>query len=150
MNSNKSNKVLQQQDIQKLFDKYMSLVKFEIEELGCKPTELRHLVGRLGEFYCALETNGSLAHEPNQHGFDVISSSGKAISVKTTAQKKGFVRLNKNTLDKVNELMLIQFKDCKLEIICHCPIGKAIEAVRRGNHWELDIPKARKIGIIIP
>ncbi|WP_058361165.1 DUF6998 domain-containing protein [Xanthomonas translucens] len=71
--------------IQQLYDKYLELVRLETEEFGVKPTELRHLIGRLGEFYCALQASGTLAHFANQHGFDVVCGNGRRISVKTTA-----------------------------------------------------------------
>jgi len=37
------------------------------------PTELRHLCGRIGELYAALITNGQMATEVNQKGYDVVS-----------------------------------------------------------------------------
>ena len=72
--------------IQQLYDKYLELIRLEIVEFGVKPTEVRHLIGRLGEFHCALQVGGTLAHLANQHGFDVICRNGRRISVKTTAQ----------------------------------------------------------------
>ena len=47
--------------IKLLYNKYLELIKLEVEVFGVKPTELRHLVGRLAEFYCALQVEGSLA-----------------------------------------------------------------------------------------
>ncbi len=60
--------ILSQEEIKRLYDKYLEIVLLETQELGCKPTEIRHLLGRLGEFYCALQVEGTLAHQPNQHG----------------------------------------------------------------------------------
>lgn len=37
-------------------------------------TELRHLTGRIGELYAALITNGRMATEVNQAGYDVQAS----------------------------------------------------------------------------
>ena len=37
---------------------------------GVPPTELRHLIGRIGELYAALITNGQMATEVNQQGYD--------------------------------------------------------------------------------
>ena len=129
-----------------MYEKYMDIVKLEVEQFGCKSTEVRHLIGRLGEFFCALQVNGLLANEANQHGFDVISEAGKRISVKTTAQKSGFVTINPNTADKVDDLMLIQFSDFKLEVVFHGPIQKAIEVSRTWNgKFEFDISKAKKL-----
>ena len=141
--------MLSTDEIKTLYNKYKELVDFEVTVLGCKPTEVRHLIGRLGEFYCALYTNGELAHVPNQHGFDVTCSAGRKISVKTTAQQRGFVRINEKTLDKVDDFMLIQFQYTDLSIVYYGPIEKAIEVVRKGKHWELDISKARKIGKLL-
>ncbi len=60
---------------------------FERElEWGVAPTELRHLSGRIGELYSALITNGQMVIEVNQKGYDVVSSTGERISVKTTAK----------------------------------------------------------------
>ncbi len=43
---------------------------------GVRPTELRHLCGRIGELYAALITNGQMATEVNQEGYDVVSGDG--------------------------------------------------------------------------
>ena len=48
---------------------------------GVPPTELRHLIGRIGELYAALITNGQMATEVNQQGYDVVSVNGERISV---------------------------------------------------------------------
>ncbi|WP_415033047.1 DUF6998 domain-containing protein [Azonexus sp.] len=56
---------------------------------GVKPTEMPHLCGRIGELYVALITNGQMAPEVNQRGYDVVSAQGERISVKTTA-RSGF------------------------------------------------------------
>ena len=136
------------EQIQILFDKYFDLVRLEIELFGVRPTEVRHLIGRLGEFYCALQVNGTLAHLPNQHGFDVVCSNGRRISVKTTAQVTGFVPIGKSTIDKVDDLMVVQYRDGQLSTIYFGPVAKAVEVCRyydySGKH-ELDIAKARKL-----
>lgn len=131
-----------------LYKKYLDLIELEIKEFGVKPTECRHLIGRLGEFFCALETNGRLAHTANQHGFDVVSSDGRRVSVKTTAQKTGFVSISAATLDKVDDIMIIQFQETSLNVIYHGVVAKAVEAARFYEHlgkYELDIAKARKL-----
>lgn len=104
-------------DLRVLYKKYMDILELEVNQFGCKPTEVRHLIGRIGEFYCALHVNGTLAQVTNQHGFDVIDQVGNRISVKTTAQKAGFVSLNKNTFDKFDKLMVIQIQNLTPEII---------------------------------
>ena len=134
--------------IQQLYDKYLELVRLEIVEFGVKPTEVRHLVGRLGEFHCALQVGGTLAHLANQHGFDVICRNGRRISVKTTAQTTGFVPIGKSTIDKVDDLMIIQYRDGELSIVYYGPVGPAAAAARYYDHvgkYELDISKARRL-----
>ena len=132
--------------IQTLYEKYKELIKLETEEFGVKPTEVRHLIGRLGEFYCALNVNGELSHLPNQHGFDVISESGKRISVKTTAQKSGFVSISSKTVGLVDKLMVIQYLDGDLIQIYYGDIEPAIKASRTYSYhdkYELNISKPK-------
>ena len=140
--------MISQEQIKTLYDKYLELIDLEIREFGVKPTEVRHLIGRLGEFYCALETEGVLAHTANQHGFDVISSSGRKVSVKTTAQKTGFVPISASTISKVDDVMILQFKNGALDVVYFGDISSAIEAARFYEHigkYELDISKARRL-----
>jgi hypothetical protein len=138
--------MLTKNQIKILYDKYLEIIKLETIELGCSPTEVRHLIGRLGEFYCALKTNGTLASETNQHGFDVISEDGRRISVKTTAQINGFVSINKNTLNKVDDIMIIQYINDDLQIIYYDKIENATKDCRTWkDNFELDISKAKKM-----
>lgn len=116
--------------IKKLYDKYLELIHLEVLKFGVKPTEVRHLIGMLGEFYCALKVNSSLAHTPNQHGFDVLSESGRRISVKTTAQIRGFVPISASTLDKVDDIIILQYINDGLQEIYYGEINKAVEAAR--------------------
>ena len=134
--------------IKQLYDKYLELIRLEIVEFGVKPTEVRHLIGRLGEFHCALQVGGTLAYLANQHGFDVVCRNGRRISVKTTAQTTGFVPIGKATIDKVDDLMIIQYRDGELSIVYYGPIGPAAAAARYYDHvgkYELDISKARRL-----
>lgn len=134
------------EQIKVMYDKYMDIVKLEVEEFGCKPTEVRHLIGRLGEFFCAIQVNGKLAHEANQHGFDVVSEDGRRISVKTTAQKSGFITINPNTVNKVDDLMLIQFIGSRFEVVFYGPIQMAVDVSRTWEgKYEFDISKAKKL-----
>jgi hypothetical protein len=139
--------MIEKEKIKSFYDKYFEILKLEVQELGCKSTELRHLIGRLGEFHCALNTNGNLAHTPNQHGFDVISENGKKISVKTTAQKSGFVSINKKTMDLFDEIMVLQLVDLELNQLYYGTM-KEIEPLCRiwkGNpdKYELDLSKLK-------
>ena len=143
---NSENETLSLGCVKILYEKYLELVRFEVLELGVKPTEVRHLIGRLGEFYCALVVDASISHVVNQHGFDVISSTGRRISVKTTAQKSGFVAISSKTLEHVDDLMILQYKDHHLHEIYYGDINKAIRAARfyaNNKKYELDISKAR-------
>jgi hypothetical protein len=136
---------LNNKQIQKLYEEYMEILELEVNVFGLEPTEVRHLIGRIGEFKCALITNGILSHEVNQHGFDVISN-GKMISVKTTAQKSGFVSINKNTIDKVDDLMILQYSEHEFKVIYYGDIVRAISESRIfKNKFELDISKAKKL-----
>lgn len=134
--------------IEVLYKKYHDLVQLEVDEFGVKPTEVRHLIGRLGEFYCALKVNGELSHHANQHGFDVVAENGKRISVKTTAQKSGFVTISSKTLSQVDELMVLQYLDGELLEIYYGDIAPAIEISKTypyHDKYELNISKARQI-----
>jgi len=82
------------------------------------PTELRHLIGRIGELYVALITNGRMASEVNQRGYDVISKAGENISVKTTAKQDigGHIAFNPNTLDLCHRVMILFFDADEMQI----------------------------------
>ena len=139
------------EQIRVLYDKYLELIKLEVETFGVKPTEVRHLIGRLGEFYCALEMGGALAHTPNQHGFDVVCKNGRRISVKTTAQKTGFVPISSKTVHVVDDLMIIQYLNGELSTVYYGCVKKAVEAARfyeQVGNFELDIAKARRLALI--
>ena len=134
--------------IRRLYDHYLELVQLEVEEFGVEPTEVRHLIGRLGEFYCALHVKGSLARAVNQPGFDVVSNDGRLISVKTTAQKTGFIPISAATINLVDDLMVIQYAAGNLEIIyygCIAPVKKVSRYYEQVGRYNLDIAKARKL-----
>lgn len=134
--------------IKQLFDKYFELIRLETSEFGVNPTEVRHLIGRLGEFYCALQLGGTLAHLTNQHGFDVICKTGRRVSVKTTAQKSGFISIGESTINRVDDIMIVQYQDEALSTVYYGPVTPAVSAARlyqpTGN-YELDISKARRL-----
>lgn len=128
--------------IKKLYEEYLMLLHFEIHVLGCKPTELRHLIGRLGEFYCAIHTNGTLAKETNQQGYDVVTN-GRRISVKTTAQDSGFVSINKNTFEKFDDLFVAQYVNDELDVLFFEPKEKIPASRQYGNRYEIDLSAFR-------
>jgi hypothetical protein len=138
--------ILSLEKIRALYEKYLALICLETVEFGVKPTEVRHLIGRLGEFHCALAADGTLASTANQHGFDVIAKNGRRVSVKTTAQKSGFVKISDSTLDKVDDLMLIQYKDQSLSVIYYGPAMSAVGVARHYPElgwYELDLSRAK-------
>lgn len=140
---------ISREQLVKLRDRYLELIKEEVELFGVKPTELRHLIGRLGEFECALHVGGTLAHRANQNGFDVVCSKGRRVSVKATAQKTGFVAIGKNTLHLADDLMVLQYVEGRLELLYYGCINEAVKVCRTYDGtgtYELDIAKARKLG----
>jgi hypothetical protein len=103
---------------------------FERElQWGVPPTELRHLSGRIGELYAALITNGQMATEVNQHGYDVVSATGDRVSVKTTAMMNsaGHISFNPNTLHKVDRVIILRIntEEMQIEILLNEAIEKA-------------------------
>ena len=48
-----------------LYEEYFDILKLEIKVFGYKPTETRHLFGRIGKFKFALSTKGTLAKKCN-------------------------------------------------------------------------------------
>lgn len=85
---------------------------------GVPPTELRHLCGRIGELYAALITNGQMATEVNQKGYDVVSGDGERISVKTTAMmgSGGHINFNSNTLELVDRIIILRVNTEEMQV----------------------------------
>ncbi|MFS0576627.1 hypothetical protein AB1K83_13395 [Sporosarcina sp. 179-K 3D1 HS] len=130
--------------INRLYEEYNRILRYEMQVLQCRPTELRHLIGRIGELLCAMMTGGYLARHPNQHGFDVVSE-GKRISVKTTAQKTGFIVFNRNTFAEFDEIFIVQYHDDDFHIVYHGP-KEPIEQIARiyGHTYEVDMERVKK------
>ena len=85
---------------------------------GVPPTELRHLIGRIGELYAALISNGQMATEVNQKGYDVVGADGEKISVKTTAMmnSSGHIAFNLNTLNIVDKILILRINTAEMQI----------------------------------
>ena len=85
---------------------------------GVDPAELKHLNGRIGELYVALLTNGQMAMNVNQKGYDVISQSGERISVKTTTMDggAGHIPFNPNTLKDVDRVIILKMNTQEMQI----------------------------------
>ncbi|MEP6880044.1 MAG: hypothetical protein ABI865_14485 [Nitrosospira sp.] len=97
---------------------------------GIPPTELRHLCGRIGELYAAVITNGQMALKVNQRGYDVVSSGGERISVKTTAMMGtgGHVSFSANSLELVDRVIVLRVntEEMQVETILDVPVSEAI------------------------
>ncbi len=108
--------------------KAMSWFERELE-WGVAPTELGHLSGRIGELYSALITNGQMATEVNQKGYDVVSSIGERISVKTTAKmnSSGHILFNLSTLNEVDRIIILRIntEEMQIEILLNKPVLEA-------------------------
>ena len=85
---------------------------------GVPATELRHLNGRIGELYAALITNGQMATNVNQQGYDVVAGTGERVSVKTTGMMtgSGHVSFNPNTLDLVDRVIILRINTDEMQI----------------------------------
>lgn len=98
---------------------------------GVPPTELRHLCGRIGELYAALISNGQMATEVNQHGYDVVSADGERISVKTTATMGagGHVSFNPNSLQFADRVIVLRIntEEMQIETLMNAPVVEAIQ-----------------------
>lgn len=97
---------------------------------GVPPTELRHLCGRIGELYAALITNGQMATEVNQKGYDVVSGDGERISVKTTAMMGGggHMTFNANSLELVDRVIVLRVntEEMQVETLLNAPVSEAV------------------------
>lgn len=104
---------------------------------GVPATELRHLIGRMGELYAALITNGQMATEVNQAGYDVVSNAGERISVKTTAimATNGHISFNESTLGLVDRIIILRVnvEDMQIETLFDGATNEAKELMACAN-----------------
>ncbi len=125
----------QMQIIQSLGNNLAILLQ-EVETFGVSPTETRHLVGRIGELYACVITNGQMAPNTNERGYDVVSSTGERISVKTTATTttSGGAGFNLNTLHLVDRIMIMRInEDLEIEVLLDAPTEVAKEQMHNGT-----------------
>lgn len=110
---------------------------------GVPATELRHLCGRIGELYAALISNGQMANEVNQKGYDVVGSDGDRISVKTTAMmdSAGHVSFNVNTLEQVDRIMVLRMNtaEMQIEILLDAPVAEAFAMMSAEKNGRRDL-----------
>ncbi|MER2192241.1 MAG: hypothetical protein ABS951_14870 [Solibacillus sp.] len=144
-------KYMQQEELSKaqinqLYTQYNEIWRYEVHVLQNKPTELRHLMGRMGEFLCVLQTDGKLALHVNEPGYDVISANGRKISVKTTAQTNGFIAINRNTFHLFDDLFIVQYKNDMFQVVFFGDKEQIIDSCRiYENTYELDLSKLKKL-----
>ena len=119
------------------------------KDWGVPATELRHLCGRIGELYVAMITNGQMATEVNQRGYDVVSGTGERISVKTTATSgnDGHVSFNPNSLDVVDRVIVLRVntEEMQVETLLDKPTGEARELMAAEGGGRMIIPLRRLI-----
>ena len=86
-------------------------------------------MGRIGELYAALMSSGQMAPETNQAGYDVVSSSGERISVKTTTQegKAGHMSFSSSTIDQVDRVMVffLNTDEMQIDTLLDSPMAEA-------------------------
>ena len=117
--------------------------------LDVPPTELRHLCGRIGELYAALITNGQMATEVNQKGYDVVSGDGEKISVKTTAMmgSGGHLNFNANTLELVDRIMILRVntEEMQVETLLNSTTSEALELMGPEKDGKRTLPLSKLI-----
>ncbi|MDN5710452.1 MAG: hypothetical protein L0G95_13495 [Planococcus sp. (in: firmicutes)] len=124
----------------------MSWLEREIS-WGADPRELRHLIGRMGELYVAMYTNGNMADSVNERGYDVVTKDNERISVKTTARigSTGFVAFNPNTLELADRVIILRFnqEEMELEILLDAPIDEAKRLMTERPDGKLSIAMSK-------
>ncbi len=128
----------------------MSWLEREIS-WGADPRELRHLIGRMGELYVAMYTNGNMADAVNERGYDVVTKDNERISVKTTARvgSTGFVAFNPNTLDLADRFIILRFnqEEMELEILLDAPIDEAKRLMMERPDGKLSIAMSKLFNV---
>ncbi len=125
----------QMQTIQSLGSN-LAMLQQEVEIFGVAATETRHLVGRIGELYACVITNGQMAPNTNEKGYDVVSSNGERISVKTTATTttSGGALFNLKTLEYVDRVMIMRInEDLEIEVLLDSPKDDAKKLMHNGT-----------------
>jgi len=125
----------QMQTIQSLGNN-LAMLQQEVEIFGVSATETRHLVGRIGELYACVITNGQMAPNTNEKGYDVVSNIGERISVITTATTTttGGATFNQNTLEFVDRVMIMRInEDLEIEVLFDAPSDEARKLMHNGT-----------------
>ena len=124
----------------------MSWLEREIS-WGANPAELTHLMGRIGELYVAMYTNGNMADNVNEKGYDVVTKENERISVKTTSLSsgQGHVSFNPNTLQYVDRVIILRFnaEEMELEILLDKSIEEAKTLMTANSSGKLSIAMSK-------
>lgn len=118
-------------------------------EWGVNASELRHLTGRIGELYAALLTNGRMAEQSQQKGYDVVASNGERISVKTTTMTSGggHVSFNPRTLEIVDRIIVLQIvtdgqdgaQDLQIKVLLDKPTKEVLRILGNERNGKCDL-----------
>ncbi|MFP8782591.1 DUF6998 domain-containing protein [Planococcus plakortidis] len=105
------------------------------------------MIGRMGELYVAMYTNGNMADAVNERGYDVVTKDNERISVKTTARigSTGFVAFNPNTVDLADRVIILRFnqEEIELEILLDAPIDEAKRLMTERPDGKLSIAMSK-------
>lgn len=141
---------LTQKDMLSSLSKLLDWLEQE-KSWGTNSGELKFITGRIGELYTAIMTNGMMAIETNQKGYDVVAESGEHISVKSTTRDAGShqFRFNKSTLDEVDRVVLVyvNVEEIEVQIIYDAKIDDAMKLmvdVKGGNEKSISQSKIRR------
>jgi hypothetical protein len=84
---------------------------------GVEAKSLPHLCGRIGELYACVLTNGQMALQANQRGYDVVSVAGERVSVKTTTRTLPCqIPFNGNTLSEVDRVVVVRINTEEMQV----------------------------------
>ncbi|MFJ4393719.1 DUF6998 domain-containing protein [Pseudomonas sp. NPDC089396] len=120
-----------------------------LEELswGFPLGELTDLTGRMGELYAALALGGTMAKQVNQAGYDVLSSSGERVSVKTVTSLDCWqmIHFRKATWHLVDRMVIVHLnpETAELNVLYDAKALEAKAIMSKGNSLALSrlIPK---------
>ncbi len=102
---------------------------FERElQWGVPVSELAHLVGRIGNLYVAVHSNGQLAVGHTQLGYDVVSGTGERFSVSAIAgtKIKGEINFTRSRLERVDRVATVFFNtdEMDVQILLDVPVNE--------------------------
>lgn len=94
------------------------------------------------------------SREVNQRGYDVVSSAGERILVKTTAimDNGGHVAFNSNSLEYVDRVMILRMntEEMQIEVLLDAPIAQVRSMLSQGSGGKLTLALSRLLGRAAP